>query len=133
MNQVKQKRISSNIQKALCEIILEESRDSILKAITITACEVTNDLSFCKVYFTSLEQDDHKILEKELNDSTAKYLRGRLASKIEIRNTPELIFKYDESIEYGNNIEKILANIHKEEQKWLLMYVKKRIWLLVML
>lgn len=133
MNLVKQKRISSNIQKALCEIILEESRDSILKAITITACEVTNDLSFCKVYFTSLEQDDHKILEKELNDSTAKYLRGRLASKIEIRNTPELIFKYDESIEYGNNIEKILANIHKEEQKWLLMYVKKRIWLLVML
>ena len=133
MNQVKQKRISSNIQKALCEIILEESRDSILKAITITACEVTNDLSFCKVYFTSLEQDDHEILEKELNDSTAKYLRGRLASKIEIRNTPELIFKYDESIEYGNNIEKILANIHKEEQKWLLMYVKKRIWLLVML
>ena len=109
MNQVKQKRISSNIQKALCEIILEESRDSILKAITITACEVTNDLSFCKVYFTSLE--------KELNDSTAKYLRGRLSSKIEIRNTPELIFKYDESIEYGNNIEKILANIHKEEQK----------------
>jgi len=119
MNQVKQKRISSNIQKALCEIILEESRDSILKAITITACEVTNDLSFCKVYFTSLEQDDHKNLEKELNDSTAKYLRGRLSSKIEIRNTPELIFKYDESIEYGNNIEKILANIHKEEQKWL--------------
>ena len=111
MNQVKQKRISSNIQKALCEIILEESRDS------ITACEVTNDLSFCKVYFTSLEQDDHKTLEKELNDSTAKYLRGRLSSKIEIRNTPELIFKYDESIEYGNNIEKILANIHKEEQK----------------
>ena len=117
MNQVKQKRISSNIQKALCEIILEESRDSILKAITITACEVTNDLSFCKVYFTSLEQDDHKNLEKELNDSTAKCLRGRLSSKIEIRNTPELIFKYDESIEYGNNIEKILANIHKEEQK----------------
>ena len=113
MNQVKQKRISSNIQKALCEIILEESRDSILKAITITACEVT------KLYFTSLEQDDHKNLEKELNDSTAKYLRGRLSSKIEIRNTPELIFKYDESIEYGNNIEKILANIHKEEQKWL--------------
>ena len=68
MNQVKQKRISSNIQKALCEIILEESRDSILKAITITACEVTNDLSFCKVYFTSLEQDDHKNLEKELEE-----------------------------------------------------------------
>ena len=39
MNLVKQKRISSNIQKALCEIILEESHDSVLKNITITACE----------------------------------------------------------------------------------------------
>ena len=45
-------------------------------------------------------------LEKELNDSTAKYLRGRLSSKIEIRNTPELIFKYDESIEYRKDFSK---------------------------
>lgn len=49
MNLVKQKRISSNIQKALCEIILEESHDSILKNITITACEVTNDLSLIHI------------------------------------------------------------------------------------
>ena len=52
MNNIKQKRISSDINKALCEIILEESRDSVLKNITITGCEVTNDLSFCKVFFT---------------------------------------------------------------------------------
>lgn len=116
MNLVKQKRISSNIQKALGEIILEESHDSILKNITITACEVTNDLSFCKVFFTSLNDADTKSLERELNDDTAKYLRGKLASKIEIRNTPKLIFKYDNSIAYGNNIEKILARIKEEEK-----------------
>ena len=114
MNLIKQKRINSEILKVLSNIIFEEARDSILKDITISACEVTNDLSFCKVYFTSLNEVDHKTLEKELNDDTAKFLRMKLAEKIELRNIPELIFKYDESIEYGNNIENIINKIHKE-------------------
>lgn len=115
MNIIKQRRISSDINKALCEIINEESHDELLKNITITGCEVTNDLSFCKVYFTSLLNSDIKILEKELNDSTANYLRGRLSDKIDIRHTPKLVFKYDKSIEYGDNIENIIKRIHEEE------------------
>ena len=112
MNSVKQGRISSEIQKALMEIIFNDSKDSLLKDITITCCEVTNDLSFCKVYFTSLSDMDHKQLEKELNDNTAKYLRKELAKLINLRNTPELSFKYDESITYGEKIEKIISQIH---------------------
>lgn len=115
MNQIKQKRISNDINKALCEIILEESRDSVLKNITITGCEVTNDLSFCKVFFTSLSDCDTKKLEKELNDTTSDYLRKMLASKVELRHTPKLIFKYDNSIAYGNKIEKIIQEIHERD------------------
>ena len=115
MNIVKQRRISSDINKALCEIINEESHDDLLKSITITGCEVTNDLSFCRVYFTSLNDTNKKELLKELNDNTADYLRGRLADKIDIRHTPKLLFKYDESIEYGNNIENIIKEIHKKD------------------
>ena len=116
MNQIKQKRINSEIAKCLSEIIFEEARDSILKDITITACEVTNDLSFCKVYFTSFNDTDHKQLENEINDDTAKFLRMKLAEKIDLRNIPELNFKYDESIEYGNNIENIINKIHEESK-----------------
>ncbi len=115
MNLIKQKRISSDINKALCEIINEESHDNLLKNITITGCDVTNDLSFCKVYFTSLLDADIKTIERELNDSTAKYLRGRLSDKVNIRHTPKLVFKYDESIKYGDNIENIIKRIHEEE------------------
>ncbi len=114
MNIVKQKRINSEITKCLSEIIFEEARDTILKDITITASEVSNDLSYCKVYFTSFNDVDHKTIEKQINDETAKFLRMKLAEKIELRNTPELVFKYDESIEYGNNIENIINKIHNE-------------------
>ena len=114
MNIIKQKKISSEIAKCISEIIFEEARDSILKDITITAAEVSNDLSYCKVYFTSFSDKDHKELEKEINDDTAKFLRMKLAERIELRNIPKLDFKYDESIEYGNNIENIINKIHEE-------------------
>ena len=114
MNSIRIGRVNAEILRCLSNIIFEEAHDSILKNITITACETTNDLSLCKVYFTSLDNTDILKLEKELNDSTAKYLRGKLAEVIDLRSIPELRFKYDNSIEYGNNIEKIIEGIHKE-------------------
>lgn len=115
MNQIKQGRINSELLKCLTKIIFEEAKDSILKDITISACEVTNDLSYAKVYFTSMQDMDKKQLEKELNDNTSSFLRSKLANNINLRNIPKLIFKYDESIEYGNNIENIIKKIHEEE------------------
>ena len=115
MNSVKTKKVGSAIQKALMEIIFDDAKDSLLKSITITACDVNKDLSLCKVYFTVLNDTDHKQIEKELNDDTAKYLRSSLAHKIDLRNTPELVFKYDESISYGEKIEKIIDKIHQDD------------------
>lgn len=103
-------RISSDISKYVSDILANEARDEILKTITVTSCKVTNDLSFCKVYFTSLLEMDKKQLEKELNEA-APFIRGRLSEKIDIRHTPELKFVYDESIEYGNKIDNILKSI----------------------
>ncbi len=116
MNQVKIKKVNSEIQRALSEIIFEEAKDSILKNISITACETTNDLSYCKVYFTSLDNVEHKVLEKEINDDTAAFLRSKLASKINLRNTPELNFKYDESISYATRINQIIDELHEENK-----------------
>ncbi len=115
MNIIKQKKLSSEIQKALMEIIFNEAKDELLKSITITSCEVTNDMSFCRVFFTSLLDLDHKTMEKELNDDTSSFLRTKLANYIDIRTTPELMFKYDNSIAYGDNIERIINKIHEEK------------------
>lgn len=117
MNQIKLKRIGSQIEKELSNICLLEAHDSLLHKINITGVEVTNDLSLAKVFFTTIVEQDHKKLEKELNDDTAGYLRTKIASRIEIRHTPKLRFVYDESIEYGDNIEKIINEIHEKTTK----------------
>ena len=115
MNQIKVKRIGSDIQRVLSNICYEEAHDSLLHTITITGVEVTNDLSLARVYFTSTSDMDIKQLEKELNDDTAGYLRTELASKIDVRHTPKIRFVFDKSIEYGNNIEKKIKEIHEKD------------------
>lgn len=110
MARVKIARISSDIQRYLSDILANEANDELLKTITITGCDLTNDLSYCKVYFTSLSDLDNKTLEKELNEASP-YLRGKLSERIDIRHTPELKFIYDTSIEYGKKIESIIDNL----------------------
>ena len=91
---------------------MEEARDSLLKTITITGSEVSADLSSAKVYFTSLSDMSHKDLEKEMEEASS-YIRKLVAEKMDLRNTPKLKFVYDESIAYGNKIEKIIKEFHE--------------------
>lgn len=108
-------RIESDIIKYLGTILLTETDDELLKTVTITEVDVSKDLSYAKVYFTSLNDMNHKEVEKEVNEA-APFIRGKLARKIEIRNIPELHFIYDESIEYANKIEGIIKKINSEDE-----------------
>lgn len=106
-------RIESDMAKYISDIILTESRDDNLKKITITGCKVSHDLGYAKVYFTSMEEMDVKSLEKDINDAS-HFIRGRLSEVMDLRHTPELHFVYDKSIAYGDNIERIINEIHQK-------------------
>ena len=100
------------MQRELGNILLLEAKDEDFKHVTITDCDVTNDLSFAKIYFTTT--DDREKVEKDLNNA-AGFFRSLLAERLQIRHTPELRFIFDESIEYGQKIEKIIEKLHEEE------------------
>src|SRR5574344_711082 len=91
-------RISSEIAQSISNILLTEARDEFLRSITITGWEVTNDLGYAKVYFTSMLDKDPKYLEREMNEAS-KFIRGRLSEQVDIRHTPELRFIFDSSVE----------------------------------
>lgn len=111
---IKAKRISSQIQKEISNIILNELNNDILKNLNITSCEVTNDLSFAKIFYTYLGDYTQEEITNEL-EKTTTYLRKKIANTIDIRHTPELIFVFDNSIAYGNKIEKLIEKIHNEK------------------
>ena len=95
------------------EIIFTEAKDEILKSVTITGCKVSRDLSYAKVYFTSLSKLDRKILLKEVNEASS-FIRGELAQRLDLRHPPILEFVYDESFEYASNIENIIKEIKEK-------------------
>ena len=108
---VKNERINSNLQKELSYIIANEVKNPNVKYVTVTACDVTSDLSFARVYFTTL--GDPKETLKGLKNAKG-FIRKTLADRIELRHIPELEFIYDESIEYGKKIEEKLKEIHND-------------------
>ena len=112
---VKIERLNHQFQEVISEIIYKEVKNPDLKFVTITGCEITNDLSFCKVYFTVLGKDKNEI-KKELNNA-ASFIRGEISKRVEIRHTPELKFIYDTSIAYGEHIEEIIEKINEKENK----------------
>ena len=109
---LKGERVASAIVQELGNILLTEVNDEDLKNVTITYATVTNDLSFAKVYFTTLDDEKRDKVIKDMNNAST-YFRTELAKRIDIRHMPEIRFVYDESIEYGTKIEKIIEEINK--------------------
>ncbi len=114
MTNIKIERWNHAFVKEISEILNTEIKDESIKFVTITGCDITNDLSFAKVYFTVLDEEKKEDIQKALNKASS-YIRGELSQRIEIRHTPELKFIYDHSIEYGNKIEEIIDDLHQSE------------------
>ena len=112
---IKLERLGNIFVEAISEVIHEEVKDDDIKFVTITAVNIASDLSYAKVYFTNLIDADREKVTKALNRASG-FIRGKLFDMVEIRKMPELTFVYDESLEYGNKIEKIIEDINKEDE-----------------
>lgn len=112
---IKLERLGNIFVEAISKVLHEEVKDDDIKFVTITAVDISSDLSYAKVYFTNLIDSEREKVTKALNRASG-FIRGKLFDIVEIRKMPELTFVYDESIEYGNKIEKIIESINKEEE-----------------
>ncbi len=106
-------RLASLIQRELANIVNEEVKHSQVGYINLTEVKVTKDLSYANIFYTILS-DDQEVISKaqQLLEKNTSKIRKRLAEKIRnIRKIPELIFKYDEALAYGNHIDQLLKTI----------------------
>jgi ribosome-binding factor A len=101
-------RIDHEIQRILGTLITQELKDPRLGFVTVTRVEVSDDLHQCKV-FVSIIGDRH-VARKSLDalTSAARFLRGELGHRIDLRHTPELVFVEDRSTERAIALAKTL-------------------------
>ena len=119
-NSIKNIRINQEVQKELSNLIRMEVKDPRVSPMTtVVNVEVAPDLKTAKVYISVL--GDEKAQDDTIKGlkSAAPYLRSQLAHNMNMRNTPELRFIADQSIEYGVNmshlIDEITADLHKDD------------------
>lgn len=116
-NSIKNIRINEEVKKELSNIIRNELKDPRIHMMTsVVSVEVAPDLKTCKAYISVLgsEQEAKDTLAGLKNASG--YIKTKLARSVNLRNTPEIIFRLDQSIEHGIHIAHILDELHAGEK-----------------
>lgn len=100
-------KLGDLIQRELSDLLQRELRDPRVGMITLTGVDVSPDLSHAKVFFTIFEKDKLDDTQAGLKRS-AGFLRSQLARRIKLYTTPELRFVYDESVERGDRLSRLI-------------------------
>ncbi len=109
-------RINQQVKREIGKIIQQELSDPRLEFVSITNVDVSKDLRNARVYFSVLGDERQKEnAEKGLNGAGGT-VRGFLSKKLNMRNTPELKFYYDKSIEHTSFVEETLKEINDEHK-----------------
>ncbi len=118
-NSVKNIRINSEVQREMSQIIREDIKDPRVHPLTsVMAVEVTPDLKFAKIFISVFGNEEEKEKTMEGLKKSVAFARMQLAKRMNLRNTPELTFILDESIEYGVNMsKKKIDEVNHKESK----------------
>lgn len=109
-------RIEEEYRKELSQIIGYELKNpNATGLISVTKVKVTNDLKYARVYVSVLNSKNIKETLAALKKSSG-FVRSELAKRVNLRNTPEIIFEFDDSIEYGTKIDSILKEIMPKKE-----------------
>jgi len=117
-NSIKNTRINGEVQKELGNIIRGEIKDPRISPLTsVVAVEVAPDLKHCKAYISVLgDEEAQKNTVKGLK-SAEGFIRTKLARAINLRNTPEIMFVLDQSIEYGVNMSRLIDEVNRDIER----------------
>ncbi len=113
MAKIRVGRVGEQIKKELSQIIQSELKDPRIGFITVTGVDVTNDFSQAKVFLSVLGSDEQKEETLKALARGAGFIRSELGKRIRMRKIPELLFKFDASIDYGSKIETLLHQINE--------------------
>jgi ribosome-binding factor A len=105
-------KLGDLIQREVSDLIRLELRDPRVGMITITSVDVSPDMTHAKIFFTVLEKDNLQDTLEGLKRS-AGFLRAQLAKRVQMYTTPELRFVYDESVERGDRLSRLIDSALK--------------------
>jgi len=114
---VRPERVANSIRREVSNIVQEELKDPRIGFMTITKVEVTPDLRVAKIYYSVLGDERARKSTEIALENAKGFIKGLIGNRLKLRFMPEIIFKVDKSLEYRENIDKIIDKIHREKQE----------------
>lgn len=115
MNKTRTNRIGEEIKKELSILLQRGLKDPRIGFVTVTGVEVTTDLQLAKVYISIFGSPEQKEASLQGLQKAKGFLRTEIGKRIKLRHVPDLQFKMDASIDYGNKIDNLLREISAQE------------------
>jgi len=110
-------RVAGQIQRELAQLVQQELRDPRVGLVTISAVEVSKDMSHAKVFITFMDPEQDVQASLKILKKAAGYLRHALAKRIVLRVIPELHFVYDRSLAEGQRVSALLDAVAAERRR----------------
>lgn len=104
-------KVAETIHEIVCSVLSRGLNDPRIGFVTITGVELTTDLSLAKIFFSVIGDDKAKKDSEAGLNSAKGFIRREIGKNLTIRHTPEILFKYDNSLDYGSRIESLLKEI----------------------
>ncbi len=112
------KRLSEDIRREISSAVSGVKDPRVAKGfVTVTRCELTNDMSYCKVWVACMGGTERTAKAVEGMTAAAGYFKKRIAGAVRMRKIPELIFQPDNSLEYSEHIEDIIAHLPRRAEE----------------
>jgi ribosome-binding factor A len=108
-------RVGEQMKKELSDIIGRKIKDPRIGFVTVTDVQLTGDLQQAKVFISVLGDEKQKNDTLKALAKAKGFIRSEIGQRIRLRKTPDLLFEFDESIDYGNRIETLLKKISSSD------------------
>jgi len=119
-------KVAKAIKREVSNIIQVELKDPRIGFVTVTNVEITSDLRFAKIYFSTLGTRQEEKKNLDVLNCASGYIKRLIAQRIKLRFIPEIVFKVDRSAEYSIHIQEELDKIHEQKERELNEFKKSK-------
>ena|SRR5690625_1318017 len=116
MSNVRVHRVGEQVKQELSQLFQRELKDPRIGFVTVTGVEMSGDLQQAQVFISVLGNQEQKDKTLQAIDAASGFIRSEIGKRVRLRHVPEFIFKMDESIEYGNRIERLIRDVNQDKK-----------------
>ncbi|MCG0277263.1 MAG: 30S ribosome-binding factor RbfA [Thermanaeromonas sp.] len=113
---IRVERVAEQMKKEIAQLLQDEIKDPRIGFVTVTDVELSNDMQHAKVYVSIYGDEEQKRQTLEALSRATGFIRREIGRRIKLRVVPEIVFKYDASIERADRIARLLSQIKAEER-----------------